>query len=265
MRFLARGAALALSLSLAAAPAAAAQWVVLAGGTAFQSATNPPGTTRLEVPALNGAMVQFGMLLDTNAPLTVSPGPGGFGAFGTYQDAVQILALQVGGVGFGPPALFPRPSLQVIDDSRTPAGTRQDQVSVSRGTSFGPDGAIPALVADPALGDERFVSTYFFGRIETGTDDTLPGLVSSVFDPDLAAIWQFGPTRLSFQIRQGTPTSPAELAALPVAFFTVSFDSLFVSRLDDPAVVPEPATWALLIAGFGLVGGVLRHRRTAAA
>jgi len=30
------------------------------------------------------------------------------------------------------------------------------------------------------------------------------------------------------------------------------------------AVVPEPATWAMLIAGFGLVGASLRQRRTAA-
>jgi hypothetical protein len=29
--------------------------------------------------------------------------------------------------------------------------------------------------------------------------------------------------------------------------------------------VPEPATWALMIAGFGLVGGAMRRRRTATA
>ncbi|WP_243453830.1 PEPxxWA-CTERM sorting domain-containing protein [Sandaracinobacteroides saxicola] len=31
------------------------------------------------------------------------------------------------------------------------------------------------------------------------------------------------------------------------------------------AVVPEPATWAMLISGFGLVGGALRRRRSVAA
>lgn len=38
--------------------------------------------------------------------------------------------------------------------------------------------------------------------------------------------------------------------------------AFFLSGADD-AVVPEPATWALMIAGFGLVGGAMR-RRTAA-
>ncbi len=31
------------------------------------------------------------------------------------------------------------------------------------------------------------------------------------------------------------------------------------------AAVPEPATWAMMIAGFGAVGATLRRRRTAAA
>jgi len=34
-------------------------------------------------------------------------------------------------------------------------------------------------------------------------------------------------------------------------------------RLDAPLIgaVPEPATWALMLVGFGLVGGSLRARR----
>ncbi|MBS3961578.1 MAG: PEPxxWA-CTERM sorting domain-containing protein [Sandarakinorhabdus sp.] len=31
------------------------------------------------------------------------------------------------------------------------------------------------------------------------------------------------------------------------------------------AVIPEPATWAMMIAGFGLVGGAMRRRRTSMA
>jgi len=33
----------------------------------------------------------------------------------------------------------------------------------------------------------------------------------------------------------------------------------------DIGAVPEPATWALMIGGFGMAGGMLRRRRAAAA
>ena len=42
----------------------------------------------------------------------------------------------------------------------------------------------------------------------------------------------------------------------------VQFDNV---RLSDVAAVPEPATWGLMILGFGAVGGALRRRRGVAA
>ncbi|TAJ74893.1 MAG: PEP-CTERM sorting domain-containing protein [Phenylobacterium sp.] len=34
---------------------------------------------------------------------------------------------------------------------------------------------------------------------------------------------------------------------------------------NDPVAVPEPATWALMIGGFGMAGATLRRRRAVAA
>jgi hypothetical protein len=39
-------------------------------------------------------------------------------------------------------------------------------------------------------------------------------------------------------------------------------DHRFVFAFPGSGVVPEPATWAMLIAGFGLVGAAMRRRRT---
>jgi hypothetical protein len=55
------------------------------------------------------------------------------------------------------------------------------------------------------------------------------------------------------------------------AFSSLSFTEVGTNVQDQywgnvvSAAVPEPASWALMIAGFGLVGGVMRRRRTVVA
>jgi hypothetical protein len=58
-------------------------------------------------------------------------------------------------------------------------------------------------------------------------------------------------------------------------FTGVSFDSIritnqasdfwLIDNVQIGGVIPEPATWAMLISGFGLIGTALRRRRIAAA
>lgn len=49
-------------------------------------------------------------------------------------------------------------------------------------------------------------------------------------------------------------------------FSAVSGDNYYaLGQFEAYGVVPEPASWALLISGFGLVGAVARHRRISAA
>ncbi len=47
--------------------------------------------------------------------------------------------------------------------------------------------------------------------------------------------------------------------------FSADAPITYIIRLSGSAMVPEPATWAMLIAGFGLVGAAARRRRRYAA
>jgi hypothetical protein len=42
----------------------------------------------------------------------------------------------------------------------------------------------------------------------------------------------------------------------------VSHLVLFGRQVNNPNVVPEPATWAMMLGGFGLIGGAMRRRTT---
>ncbi|MFA5989549.1 MAG: PEPxxWA-CTERM sorting domain-containing protein [Sphingomonas sp.] len=56
--------------------------------------------------------------------------------------------------------------------------------------------------------------------------------------------------------------------ATPAAFLvqqSTATGGYFVANTFSLSAVPEPATWAMMIGGFGLVGGAMRNRRRAAA
>lgn len=61
----------------------------------------------------------------------------------------------------------------------------------------------------------------------------------------------------------GATMNVDELGNLPLSVRDVSDIRIFLSTLTDgyADTVPEPQSWALLIAGFGLIGGRIRYRR----
>lgn len=71
-------------------------------------------------------------------------------------------------------------------------------------------------------------------------------------------------SRVNFVADAGEVITGLRLRSTGIAF---EFDNFAAATAIDPTVgpgVPEPASWAMLIAGFGLVGAVSRRRRGAA-
>ncbi len=67
----------------------------------------------------------------------------------------------------------------------------------------------------------------------------------------------------------GATLTPVDQLNFRTAFTTPGtgfyIDDVSYSASNATAAVPEPATWAMMIAGFGLVGGAMRRRKTAVA
>jgi hypothetical protein len=97
--------------------------------------------------------------------------------------------------------------------------------------------------------------TCISGFIGCATGD-LPGFTTSlVYDEGILGTRGFGLYSLSF--------TPGQAGTLQFRFGSRSADN--IGPIIDNVVVsqvPEPASWAMLIAGFGLVGATMRRRRS---
>ena len=111
------------------------------------------------------------------------------------------------------------------------------------------------------------VFTTFYGYL--AMDMYLP---ANVFDEKgfaEAASWTrsgnenaLGHLSMVLQDTNGTGEGPIVLLPQRVADLYLRFDTLNVTS--DVAAVPEPATWAMMIMGFGLAGAAVRRRRALA-
>ena len=124
-------------------------------------------------------------------------------------------------------------SIAIVTDGRTNAGP------FSAAASFGYFQASPPMVLNPRLG---------VGGAVNGTNVSLNGTDDFYFVFDAGAT---GPTRAML----GFTTAGGRVG------FTAT--DAIVTPVQATAAVPEASTWAMMIAGFGMIGGLSRRRRIA--
>jgi PEP-CTERM motif len=194
-----------------------------------------------ESARLNGAILSGQIdLFGTNGPVSL---------LRTGNDPGNIFTVNNGGVGGNP-------------------NNRIDQMGYSTGAGFaGGTLFTPYDLFGGILPPDLFLGSLFFGRTLQGPFDNPPALITDVTTRDFAGALTGpvgNPLLMSLVFRQGDPRINGTLTGLPLQSVAVGNIQLRIINLEAPSV-PEPASWAMLIAGFGLVGATLRRRRALAA
>lgn len=154
---------------------------------------------------------------------------------------------------FADPSCAPLPFRGVI--SPTPSG-----VSNLGGFSYSHDSCTQGATGPAVVGSSftiDFGESSFSGLFNGTTTPRAgtPGLFDQIFTYTITdGTGQFAGATGSF-----TNIGTADSRGGPPPLLTFSF----AGTIDAPAAVPEPASWALMIGGFGLVGGALRRRTVA--
>ncbi|WP_235927667.1 PEPxxWA-CTERM sorting domain-containing protein [Sandarakinorhabdus rubra] len=249
-----------------AVPAAAQTYLISLQGQAFA----PPSANPIaEVQALGGLTVNALFQVDTSAATFQSLNTVG----GVGQAAFWTGSVQAGIVTIGNSVLLLRNgndlgNILLTNNVSAPFGpnARQDQANITSVAGLSPAGAVRTYDIF-GLSPDIYMQSLFFGRTAPGTTDVLPLLITDVTQrPDFPSLMfsPFGnPLFLGLSFRQGNPTTSAQQLALPGQQLNVG--NLIINVQEIGGSVPEPSSWAMLIAGFGLVGAAARRRRVVAA
>lgn len=251
------------------APASAARYLITVQGTAFAFAGAPGSTPIAEIAALGGAGVVAAFEVDTALASFTQGGPaGGFGTTGLWTGSVQQGFVGIGGVALIRSGTDLGNIFLVDNGGAGPANPngRIDQATISSGARF-ISGALAPSYDIFGLPGDIFLNSLTFGRTRLGDINNLPTLVTDVTQrPDFPSfLLNPGGNNpfMSLQFRRGNPTSPTQVGALPV--HSLSVTNLTFQVEEVVTGVPEPSSWAMLIAGFGLTGAAMRRRRRAIA
>jgi hypothetical protein len=151
-------------------------------------------------------------------------------------------------------------TLDVIGGSTAHSGSLGARYTASDAV----DGDVLVQAFSTVVG-QTYVYSYWLAAATT--DSAAPSefmvMIGSQIVADLFNTWTFEYTRFT-----GSYLADSDVSA--ISFF--GFNSLGVYSLDDVSVkprvetdtgggVPEPASWALMVLGFGGLGAVLRRRR----
>ena len=128
--------------------------------------------------------------------------------------------------------------------------------------------ATDSIIFSAFTGGVKGVGGFFFGSDIGGAFQSGDITVTAVDGSGSAGQTLIGATATTFLgfVTTGTFTSITVSAVQPAPnFLWPTVNDLRLAAAPVGPGVPEPATWALMIAGFGLTGAAMRRRATAAA
>ena len=114
---------------------------------------------------------------------------------------------------------------------------------------------------------------FYLGNTNQGTASMYFGYgvwhdLAMTFDFDAKTVTGFVDGTSLGTLAINNPVAPSVITKMVLSTFTKQSGHTLDAYYDDVSItaggVPEPATWGLMLVGFGALGGVLRRKRTAA-
>jgi hypothetical protein len=153
-----------------------------------------------------------------------------------------------------------------------PAANATDFTAADMNIKTGPNGTITANFGNSGIASGLFTDTFSF---TIGADGTGSGTVSTgadlflgINDTDLLSVFVNGvqvqgltnPAQFEFGFIAGVPILAGVLNQVVINGFSRGNGSYASTATFTPAAIPEPATWAFMLLGFGAIGMAARHR-----